>query len=1500
MKPSKSRSSSSSPRAKYSKRKHTSHETITADTKAPAAESASQPSSQCDSTSTSSSTQPSSAVPSATTTTTSVPATPPIIAPPAVGGASLSGAKRESSFREGAGEAESAKAGKSTMKPLAFLHSVVRATSLGSASRSSSADTAETSYIPASVGGMKEAMTPSSLGTPVTMAASGDGGDSDGGKQGGGVASRAAKLVGAVSRRKPKTAVSDGEGLEVGSGALSDEDKPHKKRTKVRWLSLRKPKHHKNDDENVGIERLDDFDVEAAKADAKGKTTEKISTMTRHSVSRHMHSSSHSDMARDSFLGHKSKHKDAGTEDVEKPREKPNEHPLDEVHPITEKPNDSETQAAPALAVPTTTTTTTTSTTTTTTTATTTASTSAPTASAPLSNPPANLKATSSTTASTSTANRNFSGYFGMRRSLHKSKSTSHKVKNKIPLLASSSESEAESPASSSDSQSDKSSCEDTSSEDSGSNSESDMRNFAWRGPKREKKDTTQIDLAISIDTTESMLSYWKALRVCFEGVATRLLNDIPCLRIALLVHGDYCDYKLYVVKTHDFGQSVPSMSAFLHSVEPTSGGDISEAYELMLREATKLSWRNSAKKILIVVGDSHPHPPSYTTQQISWQKELHILRSWRVKIYAAHVQSSEAPDAKLFFSEMARRTHSWFVPLYAPSQMADLLLSVSYREFQRKGKKYPVEANPFGRPKKQDSLPELKIFSMKSFVEKPKPHINPLTISAPNPPVLSSSVLHPLKSKLSESSEAKFVPNDLKKNFAYPARIEFVSEGKLNLLMPETIQLFLTKDWWSPKIHDHGTPRWMALPTGQWAPFEAPSLPQHVVDCGTDVDMPRAPALGRYSSIRVANIVVCGVMSSGKTYLIQKAFQLDDGFFFPLKRKLNVDGIECSLVINEFDKFDAVAAERLASAHVVIVVYAVDNASSFDTVPQIVKTIRIMRTDGVPILIVCNKIDMPHKQSIQGLNISRSHHAQYLECSAKSNVNTTECFCEAIRLLRKRMLSHVLPKREPEHSSIVGLEQKYYSMVNKHPSPSSSPSSHSSALVAAPPIAEILSAVSKSVTAPIPPPTSLPEVEATSPTLGSVPPPTASALPTKQTILHSFPIYRHTRPTNRFHPPTTTATATGTTTPTASLPQDIKSPNPVEFTPATVYFAPTVIRSSTLNTSGPLTLDLSSTTSDKLPIRHNVPAHEINSDDDYDSSSDDTPQDVHRQTPGNLSDVGEYRSSTGSPFVSELESHYRFHSFVNLRNPSAIDELDSIGPPSDFIGPPPDDYIGPPPFDDNHPGGDLLVETHSNDLSRDSPLPHDEKEEPLPRAQEERPKSNFSIIEKEMGVPDDQAESIKDDQAENSKDDQPLSTENDSNRDDSGTLKQPHHHKKHHHHSRSEVIVPAQLRKSVSEMNLTLSRGQKQHHTHHPKRRSNRTSPLQQAQTPKIEPPEELLEEPPPENPSVGITTDNKEVLEEDPDNHSHSHTKSKETKHSSSHKHRHHESTSSKREED
>eukprot|EP00211_Chloroparvula_japonica_P002456 CAMPEP_0119126338 /NCGR_PEP_ID=MMETSP1310-20130426/5302_1 /TAXON_ID=464262 /ORGANISM="Genus nov. species nov., Strain RCC2339" /LENGTH=484 /DNA_ID=CAMNT_0007116491 /DNA_START=175 /DNA_END=1626 /DNA_ORIENTATION=+ len=190
------------------------------------------------------------------------------------------------------------------------------------------------------------------------------------------------------------------------------------------------------------------------------------------------------------------------------------------------------------------------------------------------------------------------------------------------------------------------------------------------------------VDICFAFDTTGSMSSIIGNVRQQVSNTCSRLFEEIPGLRISIMVIGDYCDqFSSYVIATADLSNNGKVISDFVRGVRGSGGGDAPEAYEWALHKARKLSWREdpSCAKALVMIGDMHPHPKYETTAYCDWHEELDALADMGVKVYG--VQASSNSSATPFYARIAERTGGFYLQFSNFSLMTKMFLAMCYRE---------------------------------------------------------------------------------------------------------------------------------------------------------------------------------------------------------------------------------------------------------------------------------------------------------------------------------------------------------------------------------------------------------------------------------------------------------------------------------------------------------------------------------------------------------------------------------------------------------------------------------------------------------------------------------------------------------------------------------------------------------------------------------------------------------------------------------------------------
>lgn len=191
---------------------------------------------------------------------------------------------------------------------------------------------------------------------------------------------------------------------------------------------------------------------------------------------------------------------------------------------------------------------------------------------------------------------------------------------------------------------------------------------------------TNSIEVVFSFDTTGSMYPCLTQVRRKVKSTVTRLMEEIPGIRIGIIAHGDYCDRNsTYVTKHLDLSSDINKICHFIETVEPTGGGDAPECYELVLHEAQSLAWSPSATKSFVLIGDDLPHPPKQNPQNLNWREELEKLSNQGVTVYG--VQALNRSHATPFYKELANQSGGFHITLDQFAYITDLFLAVCYQQ---------------------------------------------------------------------------------------------------------------------------------------------------------------------------------------------------------------------------------------------------------------------------------------------------------------------------------------------------------------------------------------------------------------------------------------------------------------------------------------------------------------------------------------------------------------------------------------------------------------------------------------------------------------------------------------------------------------------------------------------------------------------------------------------------------------------------------------------------
>src|SRR5438105_11289519 len=143
------------------------------------------------------------------------------------------------------------------------------------------------------------------------------------------------------------------------------------------------------------------------------------------------------------------------------------------------------------------------------------------------------------------------------------------------------------------------------------------------------------LDVAIVVDSTGSMQNVIDEIKRRMDDLAATMQRLVPTARVGAVAYRDRDDGKVataprqsedFLVKWTDLTFNVKKVQTFLDGIVAEGGGDWPEAVKDGLECAMRqLKWRQDAKKVIILVGSSPPHPQDVAA--------IHkLIADWRAK----------------------------------------------------------------------------------------------------------------------------------------------------------------------------------------------------------------------------------------------------------------------------------------------------------------------------------------------------------------------------------------------------------------------------------------------------------------------------------------------------------------------------------------------------------------------------------------------------------------------------------------------------------------------------------------------------------------------------------------------------------------------------------------------------------------------------------------------------------------------------------------------------
>lgn len=208
--------------------------------------------------------------------------------------------------------------------------------------------------------------------------------------------------------------------------------------------------------------------------------------------------------------------------------------------------------------------------------------------------------------------------------------------------------------------------------------------------PGLAKHDSAVLDLAFALDCTASMGSYIETARRNIKNIVEAIVaSETSDVRLGLVEYRDHPPNEAtFVTRPHDFTSSVSSVRKWLVGCNAVGGGDVPEAVTDALHEVLKLSWRDNATKICILISDAPPHGlhsdiDTFPNGCPAGLDPMAIVRNMAEKgitLYCVGCEPAIIPY-KEFFTAIAFLTGGQYVPLRSANALTQIIIGGAQEE---------------------------------------------------------------------------------------------------------------------------------------------------------------------------------------------------------------------------------------------------------------------------------------------------------------------------------------------------------------------------------------------------------------------------------------------------------------------------------------------------------------------------------------------------------------------------------------------------------------------------------------------------------------------------------------------------------------------------------------------------------------------------------------------------------------------------------------------------
>ena len=198
-------------------------------------------------------------------------------------------------------------------------------------------------------------------------------------------------------------------------------------------------------------------------------------------------------------------------------------------------------------------------------------------------------------------------------------------------------------------------------------------------------------------------------------------------------------------------------------------------------------------------------------------------------------------------------------------------------------------------------------------------------------------------------------------------------------------------------------------------------------------------------SSEELITIMTLGKCSVGKSSFIlrftenrfENTYLTTVGLDFRF-RLVNIKDIQYKVLFYDTvgqEKYHSIAPNIIKKANGIIIMYDITNKSTFDSIPEILKTIEEEKGKDFPMILIGNKMDLENEREIkkeEAEELAEKYGMEFFEISNKEGINIEKAGLSIVnKILEKRKDDSNIETNESSRSSKTSYHSKYSNIDN-------------------------------------------------------------------------------------------------------------------------------------------------------------------------------------------------------------------------------------------------------------------------------------------------------------------------------------------------------------------------------------------------------------------------------------------------------------------------------------